>query len=498
MAYLTDVNHNDSDSDDLPAVDTVLHGNGIARNQNSMHATGGSRNGNARDIRIKSYRVETRAIGGSMIIQRNGYKEMKNNCNSKVNKRFEEDVHASILEKKSARRFRQVILDESDEEDNDELEVENDGKDAGRPVPVTKESMLSVDERHTRKGEMTKKGSNTSETAHISQIWKSIHASRYSESDEETDLEGKGDLETRFANIRLLCDRNGSNKSCDGSRLSLSSKIIGLGAGSGQRGRPTTPEQNPPIRGDQDSNERSEAKPETKSRLISPTKRKQQQQQQQQQQHPRIHSASEFRESGETFWRQSFINQWNDSYSPDKKILSPKKFISDEQHDFSKLPNFSGRGQEKNSVIVKPDREAARQKKLFRVTKQKTAEAFLAEVDQEVTGGRIGELCRNTGGVNLIWSKKLVSTAGRAQWKRIKPKTENSNHEVSTSEQHYASIELAEKVIDNDNRLKNVIAHEFCHLANFMISGVKDNPHGKSFKEWYFCIYYMQQKSLFD
>lgn len=30
----------------------------------------------------------------------------------------------------------------------------------------------------------------------------------------------------------------------------------------------------------------------------------------------------------------------------------------------------------------------------------------------------------------------------------------------------------------------NVIAHEYCHLANFMISGIKDNPHGASFKSW--------------
>ena len=35
------------------------------------------------------------------------------------------------------------------------------------------------------------------------------------------------------------------------------------------------------------------------------------------------------------------------------------------------------------------------------------------------------------------------------------------------------------------DRLVNVIAHEYCHLANFMISGIKDNPHGKDFKEWY-------------
>ncbi len=40
---------------------------------------------------------------------------------------------------------------------------------------------------------------------------------------------------------------------------------------------------------------------------------------------------------------------------------------------------------------------------------------------------------------------------------------------------------VAEK---SQDRLTNVIAHEYCHLANFMISGIKDNPHGASFKTW--------------
>ena len=39
-------------------------------------------------------------------------------------------------------------------------------------------------------------------------------------------------------------------------------------------------------------------------------------------------------------------------------------------------------------------------------------------------------------------------------------------------------------MIDDEHRLLNVIAHEFCHLANFMVSGVKNQPHGRDFKAW--------------
>jgi predicted SprT family Zn-dependent metalloprotease len=56
--------------------------------------------------------------------------------------------------------------------------------------------------------------------------------------------------------------------------------------------------------------------------------------------------------------------------------------------------------------------------------------------------------------------------------------------ETKITYRHCASIEIAEKVIDNEERLLNVIAHEFCHLANFMVSGIRNNPHGKEFKEW--------------
>jgi predicted SprT family Zn-dependent metalloprotease len=49
---------------------------------------------------------------------------------------------------------------------------------------------------------------------------------------------------------------------------------------------------------------------------------------------------------------------------------------------------------------------------------------------------------------------------------------------------HYAVIELAEHIITNEYRLVNTLAHEFCHLANFMISNVHDRPHSKSFKAW--------------
>jgi len=136
---------------------------------------------------------------------------------------------------------------------------------------------------------------------------------------------------------------------------------------------------------------------------------------------------------------------------------------------------------------VKQDRIAKDAKKAFSHKKHALAESFLAELDNKITDGQISNLASSTGGIKMIWSKKLNTTAGRANWKRetIRSTTLRPDGKPAIpTHRHHAAIELAEKVIDDEDRLLNVIAHEFCHLANFMISNIKTNPHGKEFKAW--------------
>jgi predicted SprT family Zn-dependent metalloprotease len=135
---------------------------------------------------------------------------------------------------------------------------------------------------------------------------------------------------------------------------------------------------------------------------------------------------------------------------------------------------------------VKQDRLTKDAKKAFSHIKHELAESFLKELDEKITGGQIAQLATTTGGVKIIWSKKLNTTAGRANWKRetIRSKFSIPGEALPPTFRHHAAIELAEKVIDDEDRLLNVIAHEFCHLANFMISNIRTNPHGKEFKSW--------------
>lgn len=163
----------------------------------------------------------------------------------------------------------------------------------------------------------------------------------------------------------------------------------------------------------------------------------------------------------DAFWSQDLVDDWNDQHSPRKLILPPV-----------------------TKSLAKPSPKKATRKS-FEAKKHSLAEEFLRELDAEITHGKIAELAESTGGVKLVWTKTLNTTAGRANWRRETIRTQQADGTlVSVKHKHHASIELAEKVIDDENRLLNVVAHEFCHLANFMISGIKNNPHGKEFKAW--------------
>ncbi|KAL6898728.1 SprT-like family domain-containing protein [Trichoderma evansii] len=139
------------------------------------------------------------------------------------------------------------------------------------------------------------------------------------------------------------------------------------------------------------------------------------------------------------------------------------------------------------SKVPKTTSPKKQNKKSFDAKKGQLAADFLRQLDAQITDGKIGELTESTGGVKIVWSKTLKTTAGRASWKRETVSSKQTKDGVSVDVKqyrHHSSIELAEKVIDDEQRLLNVIAHEFCHLANFMINGIKDNPHGKEFKVW--------------
>lgn len=194
------------------------------------------------------------------------------------------------------------------------------------------------------------------------------------------------------------------------------------------------------------------------------------------------------------------VDDWNMEHSPRKLLFDPDGIKK----------NRNPRGTTSDAALAAPAlsprkkgvtaaAKAKDAKKLFQKAKHDMAQKFLAELDNTITDGQLSCLTAATGGVRIEWTNKLNTTAGRANWRRetLRPKkaipiiniedgsvTDAGTADTTTRVHHHASIELAEKVIDDEHRLLNVIAHEFCHLANFMVSGITGNPHGKEFKAW--------------
>ncbi|KAJ9647047.1 hypothetical protein H2199_002033 [Coniosporium tulheliwenetii] len=218
-----------------------------------------------------------------------------------------------------------------------------------------------------------------------------------------------------------------------------------------------------------------------RSRLTSPSKKN------------RIPHRQSLRESIDAFWSAEVVNEWNDQYSPRKILQSPKKPHHSRQQD-SDLSNDDGEyispstarsPTKKTQSPTKRTKAALAARKAWDTSKLSLAESFVAELDATVTQGRISALSASTGGIKIVWSKKLNTTAGRAKWRREgTTKTSTTDGGATRTYIHHATVELAEKIIDTPDRLLNTLAHEFCHLATFMISNVRDNPHGREFKAW--------------
>jgi predicted SprT family Zn-dependent metalloprotease len=241
---------------------------------------------------------------------------------------------------------------------------------------------------------------------------------------------------------------------------------------------------------------------------VSPSKKK-----------PVIPKAPDLRPSSDAFWNPEVVNEWNERHSPSKTLVSPRKqkwredvvkmmeaiTISDDEDSDAEPPSPTISPQKKITKSTKPPtttrktskaeapvisapstKDARAQRKAFATQKHELAMSFLTELDTTIAQGQITALSAQTGGIKLVWSKTLKTTAGRANWKReqLRIRTGPLASDFRPEIRHHCSIELAEKVIDEPVRLYNVLAHEYCHLLTFMLSNVRNNPHGAEFKAW--------------
>ncbi|KAK3949675.1 SprT-like family-domain-containing protein [Pseudoneurospora amorphoporcata] len=187
--------------------------------------------------------------------------------------------------------------------------------------------------------------------------------------------------------------------------------------------------------------------------------------------------------NSDLFWSREFVDDWNDEHSPKKELFSsgPSKPLADSPKKCPRAPS-------PQKIAAAQARESRLLRQAFDAHKHSLATDFLVLLDTRLTSSRLSALTASTGGIKLVWSKTLNTTAGRANWKKesitTRPSKQEANKEGKKEVKHHASIELATKVLSTPERLFNTLAHEFCHLAVFMIDGVTTRPHGAEFKAW--------------
>lgn len=202
--------------------------------------------------------------------------------------------------------------------------------------------------------------------------------------------------------------------------------------------------------------------------------------------------------SSDEFWDEGATNSWIDTHTP-HKTPNVVRTPFDTTDDISKVSS-SGDDDEvegekrltgRTGRTTSSKKAAAMgSKRAFNMRKKQLAEEFLQMVDDKISGGEVAKKTASTGGVKIVWSKTLRTTAGTAKWRM--EKSQNTSGQVQLGDpslsdgvRHHATIDLSEKVVDNEEKLYNVLCHEYCHLANYIISNVRKPPHGASFKKWY-------------
>lgn len=86
-----------------------------------------------------------------------------------------------------------------------------------------------------------------------------------------------------------------------------------------------------------------------------------------------------------------------------------------------------------------------------------------------LTGGEIARKVVSAGRLRIVWKKKLPRRVSGRLW-------------VCRDGSYI--MQLSEHYLTNETRVRNTVAHEWCHLAASAISGCKTEGHGSCFWWW--------------
>ncbi|KAG8629028.1 hypothetical protein KVT40_002893 [Elsinoe batatas] len=112
----------------------------------------------------------------------------------------------------------------------------------------------------------------------------------------------------------------------------------------------------------------------------------------------------------------------------------------------------------------------------FEKTREAEAEALLIELEEKLGGGMIAEATKQTGGVQIMWTKSLLTTAGYADRRPIKTLDGKTLYKVI--------IKLSSTLLNERQKLLDTLVHEYCHLMVWFVDKDNITNHGPNFMKW--------------
>ncbi|KAF2227635.1 SprT-like family-domain-containing protein [Elsinoe ampelina] len=124
----------------------------------------------------------------------------------------------------------------------------------------------------------------------------------------------------------------------------------------------------------------------------------------------------------------------------------------------------------------KPATTATATQNDFENTREAEADSLLIELEEKLGKGRIAEATKQTGGVQIIWAKRLLLTAGYAHYRDIKTADGRVLPKVF--------IKLSSTLLDQRQKLLDTLVHEYCHLMVCLVDKDFITTHGPGFMKW--------------
>ncbi|KAG8937263.1 hypothetical protein FRC02_000033 [Tulasnella sp. 418] len=120
-------------------------------------------------------------------------------------------------------------------------------------------------------------------------------------------------------------------------------------------------------------------------------------------------------------------------------------------------------------------------KALSKVARARYLEGYARELFDDLNEHVFNNLL---DGCVIVWSKLLSSTAGKAFLKKEKAIGGILITNPDGSTKYGLKIELSTKVVDREERVRNTLSHEMCHLSTWIVDGVDSPDHGSAWKKW--------------